>query len=52
MVGSYAYKLQLPTTIKVHPMFNLNLLRPTSKDFLLGQYQPPPPPIEVKGVEQ
>jgi hypothetical protein len=34
IISSYAYKLQLPTTIKVHPMFNVHLLRPTTKDFL------------------
>lgn len=52
MVGSHACELQLPATMKVHPVFNLNLLRPASEDFLPGQYQPPPPPIEVEGVEQ
>jgi hypothetical protein len=34
MISSHAYKLQLPITMKVHPMFNVYLLRPVTKDFL------------------
>jgi len=52
MVSSHACELQLPATVKVHPVFNVNLLRPATEDFLLGQHQPPPPPIEVEGIEQ
>jgi hypothetical protein len=52
MVGSHACELQLPATMKVHPVFNVHLLRPATEDFLPGQHQPPPPPIEVEGIEQ
>lgn len=52
MIGSHACELELPATVRIHPVFNVNLLRPATEDFLPGQRQPPPPPIEVEGVEQ
>ena len=52
MIGSHACELELPATMKVHPVFNLNLLRPATEDYLPGQHQPPPPPVEVEGIEE
>jgi hypothetical protein len=46
-VSSHAYKLDLPPSMKVHPVFHISLLEPTSNDPLPGQVLPPPPPIEV-----
>ncbi|KAH0358938.1 hypothetical protein KCU65_g10168, partial [Aureobasidium melanogenum] len=52
MVSSHACELELPATMRVHPVFNVHLLRPASEDFLPGQRPPEPPPIEVEGIEQ
>ena len=38
--------------MRIHPVFNVNLLRPASESHLPGQRQPPPPPVEVEGIEQ
>ena len=33
--------------MKVHPVFHISLLKPTSLDPLLGQLQPPLPPVII-----
>jgi hypothetical protein len=52
IVSSHAYRLTLPSTIKVHPTFHTSLLRPVSDDPLPGQNPPPPPPVLVDGDEE
>ena len=52
MIGSHACELELPATMRIHPVFNVNLIRPASENPQPGQQQPPPPPVEVDGVEQ
>ena len=46
-ISSYAYKLKLPTSIKLHPVFHISLLKPVATDPLLEQTQPLPPPIII-----
>jgi hypothetical protein len=51
-VGKYAYQLDLPATMDVHPVFHVSLLEPTRWDPLSGQYLPPPEPVIVDGESQ
>ena len=43
-IGSVAYKLELPHTIKCHPVFHVSLLHKYHRD---GRTQPHPPPLAV-----
>ena len=52
VVSPYAYRLELPASMKIHPVFHVSLLRPAATDPLPGQRQDPPPPVEVEGVEE
>jgi hypothetical protein len=52
MIGSHACELELPATMRIHPVFNVNLLCPATDNPVPGQRQPPPPPVEVEGIEQ
>ena len=46
-VSSHAYKLDIPASMKSHPVYHVSLLEPTPSDPLIGQKQPPPIPIIV-----
>jgi len=46
-ISSHAYKLDLPASMKCHPVFHVSLLEPAASNPLQGQKQPAPPPIIV-----
>jgi len=52
-VGSRTYKLDLPATVKIHPVFYVILLEPTgSIEPIPGHYQPPPTPIIIQEQQE
>jgi transposase InsO family protein len=52
VVGPHAYKICLPASMRIHPVFNVNLLRPNPSDPVPGQTHDPSPPVEVDGLEE
>ena len=51
LVGS-SYRLDLPTSIRIHDVFYLNLLRPVANNLLSGQHNKPKPPLVVNIEEE
>ena len=52
-VGASAYRLKLPSTMKVHPVFNEVLLKPAhAPTFESQKTLPPPPPVIVENEEE
>jgi hypothetical protein len=48
-VSSLNYKLELPTSIPIHPVFHVSLLEPYIETTIPNRTQPPPPPIVIEG---
>jgi hypothetical protein len=46
VISSTAYKLELPHTMKIHPVFHVSMLKPYQADEF-GRNNPPPPPIII-----
>jgi hypothetical protein len=53
-VSPYAYKLELPDTMRIHDVFHTSLLRPAADPTtaLPGQINEPQPPVEVDGQNE
>jgi hypothetical protein len=52
VISPYAYKLQLPSTLKIWPVFHTSLLSLSPNDPFEGQTQPEPPPVIVNNQEE
>lgn len=52
VISPYAYRLDLPSSMRVHPVFNINRLKPADVEPLPGQQPAPPPHLEVEGERE
>jgi hypothetical protein len=51
-VGTRSYRLDLPATMRVHPVFHVNLLERFRQDTIPGRTPKPLPPLIVSGEEE
>jgi len=51
-VGTHAYRMKFPPSIKRHPVVHLSEIEPASDDPLPGQRHPPPPTVIVDVEEE
>jgi hypothetical protein len=48
----HAFRVKLPESVKVYPVFSADKLRKAVSDPLPGQKKDPPPPVRVSGEEE
>ena len=48
----YAYRVDFPADIEVHPVRHISVLEPAANDLYPGQVVQPPPPVEIDGEEE
>jgi RNase H-like domain found in reverse transcriptase/Reverse transcriptase (RNA-dependent DNA polymerase)/Integrase zinc binding domain/Chromo (CHRromatin Organisation MOdifier) domain/Retroviral aspartyl protease/Integrase core domain len=51
-VGTRSYRLDLPRTMKIHPVFHVSLLERFRPDTIAGRTPQPPPPLVVAGEDE
>ena len=48
----YAYRIDFPADIKMHPVQHISELKPAGNDPYPGKIVPPPPLVEIDGEEE
>ena len=51
-INEVTFRLDLPDSIRVHPVFHCSLLKPYVENTFTGRHSPPPPPVRVQGEEE
>ncbi len=52
VVSPWAYKLELPDEVQIHPVQHVSYLDPVNEEPFPGQRTPPPPPVQVDGEDE
>ena len=52
VVSDWAYRLEFPRNIRMHPVQHVSLLSPVANDPLPEQRNPPPPPVVINDEEE
>jgi len=52
IINPVTFKLKLPPSMKIHPVFHVSLLEPKTRDIIQDFIQPPPPPEIIDSYEE
>jgi hypothetical protein len=51
-INDVAFRLELPPSMKIHPVFHVSLLEPYKGSSIPGRFQVPLPLVEIEGQEE
>jgi hypothetical protein len=51
-INDVAFRLKLPPSMKIHPVFHVSLLEPYKESSIPGRFRVLPPPVEIEGQEE